>query len=310
MPHTDAPTDPVLAAADGDPAPAADGAADRAEGSREPTTMLRAAVRPRMLVLLLLLLGAAAVCVRLGVWQLDRAEIRGASAAAQQLAAQEALAPVGLGDVLAPQTAFTGELVGRRVVARGVYDVAGQVLVVDRTLDGRTGYLVLTPLRVTDDRPGPAAGSASTTDVAQVPADAVQVPAGTPVLPVVRGWVAVPDDTAALAAPTGEVTVTAWLQSSEASGRSDLPSGQVDAISSAQLLNRWGGPIWTGYGVLTASDPGQGDALTPLPTPVRSGTGLNVQNLAYAAQWWIFGGFAIFLWLRMVRDEATGDRSD
>ena len=46
MPHTDAPTDPVLAAADGDPARAADGAADRAEGSREPTTMLRAAVRP------------------------------------------------------------------------------------------------------------------------------------------------------------------------------------------------------------------------------------------------------------------------
>lgn len=264
--------------------------------------MLRAAVRPRMLVLLLLLLGAAAVCGRLGVWQLDRAEIRGATAAAQKLAAQEALPPVGLGDALAPQTAFTGELVGRRVVARGVYDAAGQVLVVDRALGGRTGYLVLTPLRVTDDRPGPAAGSASTTDVAQVPA-------GTPVLPVVRGWVAVPDDAAALAVPTGEVTVTAWLQSSEASGRSDLPSGQVDAISSAQLLNRWGGPIWTGYGVLTASEPGQGDALTPLPTPVRSGTGLNVQNLAYAAQWWIFGGFAIFLWLRMVRDEATGDRA-
>ena len=215
----------------------------------------------------------------------------------------EARPPVGLGDVLAPQTAFTGELVGRRVVARGVYDAGGQVLVVDRALDGRTGYLVLTPLRVTDDRPGPVAGSAATTAVAQVPA-------GTPVLPVVRGWVAVPDDAAALAVPTGEVTVTAWLQSSEASGRSDLPSGQVDAISSAQLLNRWGGPIWTGYGVLIASDPGQGDALTPLPTPVRSGTGLNVQNLAYAAQWWIFGGFAIFLWLRMVRDEATGDRAD
>ena len=53
-----------------------------------------------------------------------------------------------------------------------------------------------------------------------------------------------------------------------------------------------------------------GDALTLLPTPVRSGTGLNVQNLAYAAQWWIFGGFAIFLWLRMVRDEATGDQAD
>ncbi|MGV8976995.1 MAG: SURF1 family protein [Cellulomonas sp.] len=309
MPHTDAPTDPELEVAGGDPA--RDRANDPAggPGPREQTTMLRAAVRPRMLVLLLVLLGAAAVCVRLGVWQLDRAEIRGESSAAQQLAAQEAQPPVGLGDVLAPQTAFTGGLVGRRVVVRGVYDAAGQVLVVDRALDGRTGYLVLTPLRVTDDRPRPAASSAATLDATPVVAAPEEVPAGTPVLPVVRGWVAVPDDAAALAVPTGEVTVTAWLQSSEASGRSDLPPGQVDAISSAQLLNRWGGPIWTGYGVLRASDPDQGDGLTLLPTPVRSGTGLNVQNLAYAAQWWIFGGFAIFLWLRMVRDEASGDRA-
>ncbi|PVU84012.1 hypothetical protein DDP54_04335 [Cellulomonas sp. WB94] len=268
--------------------------------------MLRAAVRPRMLVLLLLLLGAAAVCGRLGAWQLDRAEIRGASAASQQLAAQQALPPVGLGDALAPQTAFRGGLVGRSVVARGVYDAAGQVLVVDRALEGRTGYLVLTPLRVTDDRPERLAGGASTAGAAS---DAVEVPVSAPVLPVVRGWVETPDDAAALAVPTGEVTVTVWLQSSEASGRTDLPAGQVDAISSAQLLNRWGGPIWTGYGVLSASDPSQGDALTLLPMPARSGTGLNVQNLAYAAQWWIFGGFAIFLWLRMVRDEATGDRA-
>jgi len=301
VPHTDASTDPVPAVADDDRAGVAGGAAGGAAGGREPTTMLRAAVRPRMLVLLVLLLGAAAVCGRLGVWQLDRAEISGATATAQRLAAQEAAAPVALGDVLAPQTAFTGELVGRRVLARGVYDAAGQVLVADRALDGRTGYLVLTPLRVTDDRPDPTAGSAS-------PADAAQVPAGTPVLPVVRGWVAVPDDdAAALAVPAGEVTVTAYLQSSEASGRTDLPSGQVDAISSAELLNRWGGPIWTAYAVLTASDPAQGDALALLPAPVRSGTGLNLQNLAYAAQWWIFGGFAIFLWLRMVRDEATGE---
>ena len=307
MPPTDDSTDPVLAVSDGDPTGGADDAADGAAGTREPTTMLRTAVRPRMLVLLVLLVGAAAVCGRLGVWQLDRAEIRGASAAAQRLAAQEAIPPVGLGDVLAPQKAFTGELVGRRVVTRGVYDAAGQVLVVNRALDGRTGYLVLTPLRVTDDRPRPAAGSASPLDSGPVVAAPVEVPVGTPVLPVVRGWVAVPDDAAALAVPAGEVTVTAWLQSSEASGRSDLPTGQVDAISSAQLLNRWGGPIWTGYGVLRASDPGQGDSLALLPTPVRSGTGLNVQNLAYAAQWWIFGGFAIFLWLRMVRDEASGE---
>ncbi|WP_230685068.1 hypothetical protein [Cellulomonas sp. JZ18] len=43
-----------------------------------------------------------------------------------------------------------------------------------------------------------------------------------------------------------------------------------------------------------------------LDPPTRAGTGLNVQNLAYAAQWWIFGLFAVGLWWRLVRDEAAG----
>ena len=249
-----------------------------------------------MLVLLVLLLTAAAVCGRLGVWQLDRAEIRGATATAERLAAQQAAPPVALGDVLAPQTTFSGDLVGRRVLAHGVYDAARQLLVAGRALDGRAGYLVLTPLRVTAAGSGLVASGA--TPVGGPPA---------PVLPVVRGWTATPDDRAALVVPPGEVTVTAYLQSSEASRSTDLPPGQVATISSAQLLNQWGGPIWNAYAVLAASTPAQGDALILLPLPVRSGTGLNLQNLAYAAQWWIFAGFAIFLWWRMVRDEATGE---
>ena len=46
---------------------------------------------------------------------------------------------------------------------------------------------------------------------------------------------------------------------------------------------------------------GRTDAITTKP-----GAGLNIQNLAYAAQWWIFGAFAVLLWLRLVRDEARG----
>ena len=125
-------------------------------------------------------------------------------------------------------------------------------------------------------------------------------------LPVVRGWVADPGDAAALAVPEGEVTVSGYLQSSEGAGDAAAAGGRTDAISSAALVNAWGGPIWSGYVVLTRSDPGQGDALAQLPPPTRSGSGLNVQNLAYAAQWWIFGGFALVLWIRMVRDEARG----
>lgn len=244
--------------------------------------MLRAALRPRMLVLLLVFLAAAAVCARLGAWQLDRAEVRGEKAAAERVAAAESAEPVPIDDLLAPQTTFDGALVGRRVIAQGHYEGDQQLLVPGRVHDGRTGYLVLTPLRVDD-----AGGD-------------------DPVLPVVRGWVEHPDDATALAAVDGPVTVTGFLQASEDSdaGMHELPAGQTDAVSSAELLGIWGGPIWTGYVVLSESDPAQSDALELLPLPTRSGTGLNIQNLAYAAQWWIFGAFALFLWIRLVRDEA------
>jgi cytochrome oxidase assembly protein ShyY1 len=296
----------ALAAAPVDPAAVVPGVVEAVAPVAGPapgsTTLLRAALRPRMLVLLLLLLGAAAVCARLGAWQLDRAEIRGASEAAERRAEQAAATPVGLSTVLAPQSTFPGELVGRHVTARGVYEPDGQLLVEGRALDGRTGYLVLTPLRVHDADPDGAAGGGDGAGDAGGPGD--------PVLPVVRGWVGAPDDAAALAVPDGEVTVTGYLQSSEGAGDGGSAPGRTDAISSAALVNAWGGPIWSAYVVLTSSDPGQGDALAQLPPPTRSGSGLNVQNLAYAAQWWIFGGFALVLWFRLVRDEARGEMPD
>jgi cytochrome oxidase assembly protein ShyY1 len=237
-----------------------------------------------MIGLLVLFLAAAAVCARLGAWQLERAEVRGASAQAARLAEIEAQEPVPLEDVLAPQSTFDGALVGRRIEVTGRYEADGQLLVVDRALDGRTGYLVLTPLRV--ESPDAEADGA--------------------VLPVVRGWVADGDPGAELVAvPDGEVTVTGYLQGSEDSGQEHgtLDPGTTDSISSAELLGVWGGPIWTGYAVLTSADPAQAAGIELLPPPTRSGTGLNIQNLGYAAQWFVFGGFAVFLWVRLLKDE-------
>ncbi|WP_448061895.1 SURF1 family protein [Cellulomonas hominis] len=281
------------------------GGAPSAAGGR--TSMLRAAVRPRMLVMLALLVGAALVCGRLGAWQLDRAEVRGERAAAEALAEAESAPVVGLGTVLAPQTTFPGELVGRRVEVAGTYDASGQLLVVNRELDGRPGYLVLTPLRVTDADPGGDGDAAGTSGAGDTAGTAGPVDGAGAVLPVVRGWVADPGDAVVLEVPAGPVTVTGYLQASEDSGSAALPAGRTDSVSSAELLGDWGGPIWTGYMVLSGSQPPQDDALVLLPVPTRSGTGLNIQNLAYAAQWWIFGGFALFLWWRLVRDEAAGD---
>ena len=242
---------------------------------RPPTTMLRAAVRPRMLLLLVLLLAAAALCARLGAWQLDRAQVHGAAAAERHTAELVAAPAVPLDDVLVPQTTFTGDLVGRKVVVTGTYDADGQLLVTGRAHDGTTGLLVLTPLTTTDGA----------------------------VLPVVRGWVATPAD--ADAPPVGTVDVTGYLQASEQAG-TGVADGRTDAISSAELLNSWGGPIYTGYLVVSASDPAQSGSVALLDPPTKPGAGLNIQNLAYAAQWWIFGAFAVLLWLRLVRDEARG----
>ncbi|GAA2719681.1 SURF1 family protein [Cellulomonas aerilata] len=245
---------------------------------REPTSLLRAAVRPRMLVLLVVLLVAAALCARLGVWQLDRAHVR---AQAGQAAGQEAPGPVPLDEVLAPQTTFDGGVQTRPVTATGTYEADRQLVVEGRVVDGRPAYLVLTPLRV---------------DGA--------------VLPVVRGWVSSPDDDAALAVPDGEVVVTGYLRASEQSGTLDPGAGTTDAISSAQLVNVWGGPIYSGYLALTDAQPAQPSGPTPLPPPVADEGGWDLRNLGYAAQWWIFGLFALGLWVRMVRDEARGDVQD
>ena len=268
---------------------------DAPSWERAPTTLLRAAVRPRMLVLLVVLLVAAAGCARLGVWQLDRAVQRGEQVARHQSAAQQAARPEGIGDVLAPQQSFRSELVGRTAQVTGTYEAGGQLLVSGRVLGGRTGFLVLTPLRVTN-----AAGTAGWSGEA-------------PVLPVVRGWVADAAQADLLAVPAGTMTVTGYLQVSEGSGSKGaggVPTGQTDAISSAELVNSWRGPIYSGYLVLAETDPQQSAGLVLLGPPTlgtEGGGTWNLQNLSYAVQWWLFAAFAVGLWIRLVRDEAAGD---
>ncbi|MBO3094130.1 SURF1 family protein [Cellulomonas dongxiuzhuiae] len=246
-----------------------------------PTSLWRAALRPRMLGLLVVLLAAAAVCGRLGAWQLERAEVRGVASAEREAARIVTADPEPLTGLLAPGETFSGDLVARKAVVTGTYDDDATLLVTGREHDGRTdGYLVLTPLRV------------PTAD-------------GEAVLPVVRGWSPTAD---VAAAPAGDVEVVGWLQVAEEAG-SALADGRTDAISAAQLLAAWGGPIYTGYLVVQSSDPqdpATADGLDGLDPPTRAGSGLNVQNLAYAAQWWIFGLFAVGLWWRLVRDEAAG----
>jgi cytochrome oxidase assembly protein ShyY1 len=245
--------------------------------------------------------------VRLGAWQLDRAAIRGAAKAETAHAERLAAAPAPLADVLRPQTSFTAEHLARTVEVTGTYRADQQVLVPDRQVDGQDATLVVTALWVSE---GPDAGA---------------------MIPVLRGWVpahavrtvgghAVPADAATAAllrVPDGEHTVTGHLGSSEAAVSTAYPEGMVGAISSAELANLWGGPTFGGYLVEFTQNPdGTRSMVSPgglphaPPPSMAQDTGLNIQNLAYAVEWVIFGGFALFLWWRMVRDEVTYRREE
>jgi len=270
--------------------------ASDADAHLERRTFFQVARQPRMIGLLLVFVLAALVCGRLGAWQLDRAYERAELAAQQEAAEAVAAGPSWIGDVLAPQESFPGELVGREVRVAGEFEDSGSLLVPGRVLEGHTGYLVLTPFRVTDD--GTDGGSWA--DLS-----------GAPVLAVVQGWVAAPADAEALALPEGEVTLTGWLQVGEStSGSAAVADGQTEQIALSALVNEWGGPIYTGY-LVANGGPGSpesgGVAALPRPT-IDGGSGANLQNVFYALQWWVFGGFAVLLWIRLVRDEMAGGR--
>jgi cytochrome oxidase assembly protein ShyY1 len=251
--------------------------------------VLRTALRPRWLALLLLVLVAASGMAWLGQWQLNRAREHGRQPVERAELAQQRATPKPLEQVLTARQTFPKDAVNTRVTATGHWDFARRLLITDRSLNGRTGYWVLVPLRLAD-------GSA---------------------LPVVRGWVASPSDPAAAgAAPrggtgAGTVEVVGLLQPSEpplqrAPGQgSGLAADQLDRIAVTDLVNRWPYPLITGFVVQQSQSPATGPAPAPVPPPVVQ-SGLNLQNLVDALQWWLFAAIGFFFWWRLVRDDYLG----
>jgi surfeit locus 1 family protein len=88
---------------------------------------------------------------------------------------------------------------------------------------------------------------------------------------------------------------------SEEPQASDFENGVRSSLSVAELVNLWAepGPVYAGFIVLDEPHAG----LDPIRAvaPVREAT-LNLPNVLYAIEWLLFGGFAIYLWYRLVRD--------
>lgn len=235
-----------------------------------------AAKTPRMLGVLALLVVACVVCVRLGAWQIDRAFER-AEAARQaeslELAQSDA---VPMGEVLGPGEHVLGTMLGIPVTVTGSYVPEYDFLVPERVVNGEGGYLVVSALQ-TDDGAW---------------------------LPVVRGFVTDPADVAQ--APDGEVSLLGSIGSGEGYVPQELPPGQLSSISPALFAGVWGTPIYNAYLVLAQAD----GEMTTVPRPELDGQGVDLRNLGYAIEWFVFGAFALWVWYRLVRDEARNLRDD
>ncbi len=245
----------------------------------------------RRILLCAVALALGALFIRFGFWQLDRHGERSAGVRAR---AERADAPrlewLVPGDV-PPDT--TG-LIGRRARLAGQWDRAGEVILRSRTLDGRAGAEVLTPLLVGGD-----AGS---------------------VVMVLRGWLPAPDglrpdlasgwmgfpDSADGAADPANATDPAEVQGvfvSSRDGRGGQPlqaevaGAQHLAIAGLDLaLIREQTALEPTPHVLRADDPPPGSVLRPARA-LETDAG---PHLSYAIQWFAFaviglGGTAILL---------------
>lgn len=234
-------------------------------------------------------------CVFMGTWQLGRFEDRVQSHEEAEKRPDPGTRAAEPLDSLLPVDKVTS---GRPATATGTY--GEQFLVPGRELDDRNGFYVLNMLR---------------TD-------------GGKALPVVRGWLpGNAGSTEVPAAPPGEVTVTGDLQASETAGtdgahsEGGLPEGQLGMISAASLVNLVPYDVYDAWvtlqkpelesGVTAGSGGSAKSALKPVPAEAPAGSGLDLkafQNLGYTGEWFVFGGFVLFMWFRLMRREAEAAR--
>jgi cytochrome oxidase assembly protein ShyY1 len=222
----------------------------------------------------------AAVCTRLGFWQIHRLEHR--LDQNKIITAHLGAEPVDLTKVLEPGDAVDDKSEFTRVEATGTYDVEHQVTVTFTTRDGAPGVDVVTPF---------------------------VLPSGEAVL-VDRGWQAtentadqptVPDP------PSGPVTIIGWLrQNNGAGGQAVRPAdGQIRAVSSVGFAESVPYDLLGGYLNLRSENPAPATKLAAEPEPER-GQG---PHFFYALQWWFFALLAVVGYFWFARSEAKERRN-
>lgn len=218
----------------------------------------------RTTLYLLISAAAAALFVRLGIWQLSRLHER------------RALNAVVLARLAAPPASWralptdSGAVHYRRALVAGTYEFAREVVLANRQRDGSPGVNVVTPVRV----------------------------AGTDTLVLVnRGWVYSPNGTAIDAARWREPDTTVV-----ASGWVEIPSRRAGdaALASTARAYRWldvdalaksfGAPVTPYYVVL---DPPRDSARRDVPVRLAAPALDEGPHKSYAVQWFSFASVAV-----------------
>lgn len=233
-----------------------------------PQSQLRFLLSRRWIGFALFVVVLAAVCVRLGFWQIHRLDNRldNNTIVTRNLAAD----PVPISEVLKRGDTVDEDTEWTRVRITGRYDVGRQVTVKFTTRDGAPGVDVVTPFVMQD-------GSAILVD---------------------RGWLQTRNTSAkpsgVPAPPPGTVDVMGWLrQDNGADDAAVRPQGgQVRAISSQGMASSVPYTLAGGYLNLRTQQPA---ATTPLALEPRPELGQG-PHFFYALQWWFFGALAVVGW--------------
>ena len=254
--------------------------------------MLKTAAKPKWIAALVFALAAAAVLVLLSQWQFT-------SSLKKDVAPPSVTEKVRpLLQTMDPGETMLGRIEGQLVTASGHFDTNKQVLVPSRVQEGRVGYWVVTAF-VVDGAPT-LQGVAATKEA---------------VIPVARGWVASTSNVPG--APGGNIELEGRLLNSEGPVLDPgLPPGQISALASAELTNVWDVTTYAAF-IVSRSELADGRdvgaaasaGLTPITvTATDQNNKVNWLNIFYAAEWFIFAGFALFLWWRLVADDYRRDQ--
>jgi len=221
--------------------------------------------------------------VNLGLWQLQRLDERKAINAQIELLAEQP--PMPLGALLAETGPDPEALEYQPVTVSGNYRVDDEVILQARSLNGRSGHNVVTPLEWSG---------------------------GT--LAVNRGWI--PIDSTGPPVPTAlppsdKVTVSGLLFRSEDRGPtgivgSDDAYRDIGRLDLVLLEPQWGPGLVPMYLQLDQQQPPPGEFPIPLP-PVEITEGA---HLSYAIQWFIFAAVAAIGFPVLVATTAKRRQSD